>query len=145
MKNFILILSFILATSSPIFAQPDEFDTIKELINAEKLRFSTLVQIKNLYSDKPDFISAFEKSEKKWMEYRDAQLEMIFPGENKQLLYGSVYRQVYNIQKIRLTKQHTNELEHWVNGVPEGVLDWGSVMMDQEIRSKKSKKDDEKK
>src|ERR1700744_5466723 len=45
----------------------------------------------NAYVGKADFLQAFKAAERNWIAYRDAELEALFPGSNKQSQWGSVY------------------------------------------------------
>jgi len=139
MKKSILIISIIVLSSSPLFAQTQtemNQSSYNEFQKTEKLREQTISRIRLFYSDKPEFLLALSESEKSWAKYRDAFLSMMFPGENKQELYGSVYPMVYSHQKTRLTQLHIKELQIWLNGIDEGDIGWGSVMIKQTIKEK---------
>ncbi|WP_394366691.1 lysozyme inhibitor LprI family protein [Psychroflexus gondwanensis] len=43
------------------------------------------------YKSEPIFIERLKNAQRVWISCRDAELEMKFPAENKQLEYGSVY------------------------------------------------------
>ena len=44
-----------------------------------------------------------EAAQRAWIAYRDAYLEAIYPGENKQELYGSSYPMNANLTRAELT------------------------------------------
>ena len=43
------------------------------------------------YKSDSTFIDRLKKAQRIWITYRDAELEMKFPADNKQAEYGSVY------------------------------------------------------
>ena len=105
---------------------------------AETARSQTISKIKALYFDQPEFLIALKESEAAWEKFRESFLEMLFPGEDKRHLYGSVYPMVYNHHKATLTEQHIKELQIWLTGKEEGELGFGSVMLDWSIKERKA-------
>ena len=50
-----------------------------------------------------------------------------------------MYPMVYSLKKTRVTQQHIKELQIWLNGIEEGDIGWGSVMLEQAIKEKAKK------
>ncbi len=73
------------------------------------------------------FIERLIEAQKIWTLFRDAELEMKFPGENKQLEYGSVYPMCAAIYLKELTEERTEKLKIWLTGIKEGDMCSGSV------------------
>jgi hypothetical protein len=143
MKKRIFIISAFILSSVTLFAQTQmemNQSSYTEFKETETSRDKTISQIKSLYSDNAKFLIAFSEAENRWEKYRDAYLEMMFPGENKRELYGSVYPMVYSLQKTRVTQQHIEELQIWLIGIEEGDMGWGSVMLERTIKEKANKK-----
>ena len=76
------------------------------------------------------FISKLRKTQRIWITYRDAEVEMKFPAENKELAYGSVYPMCKSILLKALTEERTEKLSVWLNGVEEGDVCSGSIKRD---------------
>jgi len=92
--------------------------TDKELNNVYK-------QILIKYKDDKLFISKLQKAELAWIKYRDAEIEAIYPEEDKSN-YGSVYPMCVNQVMTEITQQRIKELKSWSNGIPEGEVCAGS-------------------
>ena len=73
------------------------------------------------------FIDRLKKTQRIWMSYRDAELEMKFPAENKQTVYGSVYPMCVSFFLKELTEERIEKLNVWINGIEEGNVCSGSV------------------
>ncbi len=143
MKKRIFIISAFILSSVTLLAQTQmemNQSSYTEFKKTETSREKTISKIKTLYSDNAKFLIAFSEAEKSWEKYRDSYLEMMFPGENKKELYGSVYPMIYSQQKTRVTRQHIEELQIWLIGIEEGDMGWGSVMLETTIKEKANKK-----
>ncbi len=79
------------------------------------------------YKSDPIFIDRLKKTQRIWISYRDAELEMKFPAKNKQLEYGSIYPMCASLFLKELTKERTEKLRIWLNGIEEGDLCSGSI------------------
>jgi len=81
------------------------------------------------YKSDSIFIDRLKKSQEIWILFRDAELEMKFPAENKQLEYGSAYSMCVSNYLKKLTEQRTEKLKNWLNGIEEGNICNGSIKM----------------
>ncbi len=79
------------------------------------------------YKSDSIFITKLKKAQTIWISYRDAELEMKFPAENKQLEYGSVYPMCVSVFLKKLTEERTEKLKDWINGIVEGETCSGSI------------------
>jgi uncharacterized protein YecT (DUF1311 family) len=77
------------------------------------------------YHNNRAFIVAFRKAQLAWIRYRDAQLESIFPGDPSQ--YGSINTMCRCLNLAELTKERTQALNRWVEGIEEGDVCAGSA------------------
>ncbi|MFT6416765.1 MAG: hypothetical protein ACJARZ_002116 [Dokdonia sp.] len=73
------------------------------------------------------FIYQFKRTQKIWISYRDAELEMKFPAKKKQLEYGSVYPMCVSFFLKELTQERAEKLKVWLHGVSEGDVCSSSV------------------
>jgi uncharacterized protein YecT (DUF1311 family) len=62
-------------------------------------------QILSKYKDDKLFIDKLKIAEKAWITFRDAHLDSIFPENDKQLNYGSVYPTCRCIELTEITEQ----------------------------------------
>lgn len=84
-------------------------------------------QILNDYQYDALFIEKVKAVQRIWISYRDAQVLMKFPYENKGSEYGDVYPMCVSHYLQDLTQIRTEELRMWVHGVEEGDICSGSV------------------
>jgi len=73
------------------------------------------------------FIDRVKKTQRIWISYRDAELEMKFPAENKQAEYGSVYSMCASEFLKELTEERIEKLQVWLKGIEEEEICSGSV------------------
>jgi len=84
-------------------------------------------EILKLNSDDKVFLGRLKEAQRAWLKFRDAELEALFPEENKQLQYGSSFPMCYAQWLATITKQRTQQLKKWLTGVREGELCSGSL------------------
>ncbi len=89
------------------------------------------------YKDKPIFIKKLKIAQRAWLKFRDAHLESLYPAEDKQFAYGTVYSQCAALVLAALTEQRTDQLRVWLQGTEEGDVCAGSVKQPDELRRKK--------
>lgn len=82
-------------------------------------------QILKKYKDDKVFITKFKKAELAWIKFKDAEIEAIYPDEDKSN-YGSVYPMCVNGIATEMTQQRTKELKLWLKGIQEGDVCAGS-------------------
>lgn len=78
------------------------------------------------YKSDSEFIEKLQRSQRIWIQLRDAELEMKYPAEDKQF-YGSVYPVCALSYLTELTKKRAEHLKNWIEGVKEGEVCSGSV------------------
>lgn len=87
---------------------------------------SIITRIQKDYNNDTALIGNLLKSQKEWLEYRDAQLLMKFPM-NDPLREGSAFNTCYFIYLNELTEERLNTLNVWLEKVKEGEVCGGSV------------------
>ena len=55
-------------------------------------------------------------AQRAWVAFRDAQLEALFPAENKQVEYGSIYPMCFAGVTTAMTKERTAQLRKMLDG-----------------------------
>ncbi|MEX1190967.1 MAG: lysozyme inhibitor LprI family protein [Brumimicrobium sp.] len=84
-------------------------------------------QILTDYEDDSNFIEKLRISQRLWIKFRDAELEMKFPESDKGMNYGSIYPICKYQYLEQLTNERTEKLMEWLNPIPEGDPCTGSV------------------
>jgi uncharacterized protein YecT (DUF1311 family) len=74
----------------------------------------------------PTFVERLRAAQRAWMAFRDAELEAIYPDQDEPLLHGTALSLCRTGHLTRLTRERTNELERWLEGVEEGDVCAGS-------------------
>lgn len=75
--------------------------------------------LKNSKDDKV-FVKKLRIAQRAWVAFRDAELEARYPEEEKTTAYGTMYTLCYCTALADLTRQRTEQLMPWRDGVPEG-------------------------
>jgi len=57
--------------------------------------------------------------EKAWIKYRDAYIEAMYPEEDKQAAYGTVYPMEVDLLIATLTRKHTEEIQDLIKQYDE--------------------------
>ena len=79
------------------------------------------------YKDDKKFLAKLKIAQKAWIAFRDAEMNALFPEENKQFEYGSVFPMCWSMTLTELTKERTKKLKIWANGIEEGDACSGSI------------------
>ncbi len=61
-------------------------------------------------------ISKIKRAEEKWIAYRDAYIDAMYPMEDKQRNYGTIYPMEVNLLFTDLTRTHIRELQRLLDG-----------------------------
>ena len=79
------------------------------------------------YKTDTKFILKIKEAQKAWIKFRDAEMNALFPVEDKNLEYGSVFPMCWSMSLTELTKERTKKLKIWANGIKEGDACSGSI------------------
>ena len=82
------------------------------------------------YKSDTIFVKALRKAERLWVQFRDAQVEMMYPKEttdSQTSYYGSVYPTCVSEYKLSLTEDRIKTLQEWIDGIEEGDVCSGSI------------------
>lgn len=97
-----------------------------ELKRADDTLNTVYKQILAMYKNNPTFIDKLTEAELAWIDFRDAELELVRSAPNLQKMYGELSPVAVEYEKARLTLDRVNQLHEWVDGVPEGTVGAGS-------------------
>jgi len=79
------------------------------------------------YKTDTKFIAKLKVAQNAWIKFRDAEMNALFPEENKNVEYGSVFPMCWSNALTDLTKQRIKKLKVWLNGIEEGDVCSGSI------------------
>jgi uncharacterized protein YecT (DUF1311 family) len=82
--------------------------------------------LKKMAADKV-FLVKFRAAQRAWLKWRDAEMAAIYPADNPQSEYGSVFPMCWSAQLAELDRERTRQLRRWIDGVAEGDVCAGSV------------------
>ncbi|MCP4439881.1 MAG: DUF1311 domain-containing protein [Aureispira sp.] len=80
------------------------------------------------YKKDVNFIKNLKISQRLWIKFRDAELEMKYPESDKRAFYGSMYSMCAAGYLSKITKQRTETLKKWLEPIEEGEGCSGSIM-----------------
>ena len=86
------------------------------------------------YQNDSNFIEKLKISQRLWIKFRDAELEMKFPETDKRN-YGSMYPMCANGYLEQLTKERIKKLKEWLKPPPDGEGCVGSIKYRAEIEN----------
>ncbi|PSR56149.1 DUF1311 domain-containing protein [Adhaeribacter arboris] len=78
------------------------------------------------YKTDKAFLANLKASQRIWISFRDAELKMKYP-EREVGYYGSIHPVCQANYLEKLTRERTNHLRTWLNGVEEGDACSGSI------------------
>ena len=76
------------------------------------------------YKSDTVFIKYFKKSQRIWIQLRDAEMDAKFPHSEE---YGSVFPLCWSMHKQFLTEERTKAIKVWLDGIEEGDVCSGSI------------------
>ena len=123
---FILLLCLV---SSFSYAQSQwdmTMESDREFKKADKELNVVYQKILVKYAKNTEFIKALRESERLWVKFRLAELNMRFPGTD-QKYYGSVLPMCVNGLAERITKKRIAELKQWLKPQEDGDVCTGSI------------------
>jgi uncharacterized protein YecT (DUF1311 family) len=82
-------------------------------------------KVLQLYAADTVFIRKLRIAERIWVQFRDAQIEMKYPGNPMD--YGTVGEMCIAMYKEYLTRERIKTLKEWVDGEEDGDVCSGSV------------------
>jgi uncharacterized protein YecT (DUF1311 family) len=62
----------------------------------------------------PEAVAKIKGAERAWIAYRDAYMEAMYPAQDKQAEYGSIYLMEANLLRAKLTERQITDLKELV-------------------------------
>jgi uncharacterized protein YecT (DUF1311 family) len=84
-------------------------------------------KILTIYAKNIEFINALKASERLWIQFRDAELKMMYPAADKSMAYGSMFPMCVNYYMEELTAKRVEQLKTWIKPVRDGESCTGSI------------------
>jgi len=117
---------------------PDCMDNAKTQLAMNECAASKLAQanqelnrvyqaIQSKHQDDPVFLQKLKLAQRAWINFRDAQIDMIYPHRDDSSYYGSSLPMCVQGQLTTLTTERTKTLNTWLQGVEEGDVCAGSI------------------
>ena len=97
----------------------------KDFQKADKELNSVYQKILQEYKSDTAFIKNFKKTQKIWVQLRDAEMKAKYPDRKEG--YGSVEPMCWSMYLKELTEERTKDLRIWLDGIEEGDVCSGSV------------------
>lgn len=128
MKQFIFLPAFCFAIMFCFGQTQGELngDALKNYQNADKALNDVYQNILKAYSKDTAFIKNLKNVQRIWIQYRDAEMLAKFPDRGPGF-YGSIQPMCWNLYLTDLTKERTDKLKIWLEGIEEGDGCSGSV------------------
>ncbi len=73
----------------------------------------------------PIAVQKIRAAQSAWVAFRDAQIAALYPGEDKQKEYGTVFPMCANLALADLTRERTKMLKHMLSPLEGDVCDGG--------------------
>ena len=122
---FLLVLSFSitsLCAQTQSEMNTEAYNSYKKVDN----QLGTVYQvILKKYAKNVKFINALRASERLWIQFRDAEVKMMFPSNDPRFSYGSMYPLLYYGCLEDLTKTRIKQLQLWA--YPDQKVIQGSI------------------
>ena len=102
-------------------------EAAKNFKKADKELNSVYNQILKEYQADTKFITNLKVAQRAWIKFRDAEMNALFPEEDTQVQYGSVFPMCWSTAITDLTNERVKKLKVWLNGIEEGDMCSGSI------------------
>ena len=135
MKNLLtfIILTFSFSCFSQTQAEMNK-EAYAEFNKSDKTLNEIYKTILSEYKSDTIFVQNLKKSQRLWIQFRDAEMEMKFPNYTDKI-YGSIHPTCRAFYLKKLTDKRIETLKEWVSGTEEGDVCNGSVKIIEEIDS----------
>ena len=130
---FILFLTFNLSCFSQTQAEMNK-EAYAEFNESDKRLNEIYKTILSEYKTDTIFVENLKKSQRIWLKFRDAEMEMKYPNYPEKI-YGSIHPTCRAFYLKELTDKRIETLNIWIGGTEEGDVCNGSVKIIEEIDS----------
>ena len=133
-----IILTFSFSCFSQTQAEMNK-EAYLEFNKSDKILNEIYQTILSEYKSDTTFLESLKKSQRLWIQFRDAEMEMKFPNYPDKI-YGSIHPTCRAFYLKEITDKRIETLKEWVAGTEEGDVCNGSVKIVEEIDSQYSGK-----
>ncbi|WP_139959591.1 lysozyme inhibitor LprI family protein [Flavicella sediminum] len=130
---FILLLTLNLNSFSQTQAEMNK-EAYAEFNESDKQLNEIYKTIISKYKTDTIFVENLKKTQRIWMQFRDAEMEMKYPNYRENI-YGSIHPTCRAIYLKELTDDRIGTLKTWIRGTEEGDVCNGSLKIIKEIDS----------
>lgn len=106
----------------------------KEFKKADKELNATYQKILTEYADDHLFIAKIKAAQRAWLIFRDAEMEALFPCQEAETCYGSMYPMCYSLVIAHLTDDRIKQLKKWTESVDDGENCVGSIRVKETVK-----------
>ncbi|WP_165483142.1 lysozyme inhibitor LprI family protein [Legionella genomosp. 1] len=125
MKRIVCMMLMLLMTSAFAETQSEMTEDACQQYKAMDTSLNSIYKrILQGYQDDKAFIASFVTAQKKWLAFRDAHLDSLYPNEADN---GSVSSMCRCNALYQLTKARVDQLKLWDEGVEEGDVCSGTI------------------
>jgi len=129
MKSVINIVILVLTLNSFGQTQAEMNQEAYDSYNEVDKELNNIYQkILSEYKSDTTFVKSFKNSQRIWIRFRDAELEMKYP-KYKELYYGSSHPMCRAFYLKELTEERIEKLKIWLEGIEEGDMFSGSIKL----------------
>jgi len=117
------------AESEPQTQLDINVETCHEYEKADRQLNDVYQAILDAYRQDKTFLDALKKAQRRWIKFRDAEIEALYPGKEKDktFKYGSIYPMCRCEALERLTRRRLKELKRWTEDAQESDACVGST------------------
>ncbi len=127
MKNIIALITLIVSVNCFSQTQAEMNNEAYTAYNTSDKQLNKIYKtILSEYQTDTIFIENMKKSQRLWIQFRDAEMEMKFPNY-KDNIYGSIHPTCRAFYLKELTDKRIKTLKEWTGGTEEGDVCNGSV------------------
>ncbi|OSZ78844.1 hypothetical protein CAP35_11515 [Chitinophagaceae bacterium IBVUCB1] len=128
MKIIIISILLLLCYTSYCQTQYDLNMEAKEAFQKADSELNIIYKkVIKLHSADSIFISNLKKSQRLWTQFRDAEMDMMYPDYGPLYPYGSVRPMCWSYYKESLTRERIKTLMQWIVGIDEGDVCRGTI------------------
>lgn len=124
--KLVLAVGFLSIHIPALTAAPLQKESCAEFQASDKKMNDVYKKIVEKKKSDKAFIDKLKKSQRAWLAFRDAELEALYPAQDKSAEYGSAYTSCRCLDEKRLVDQRIAQLEMWINVPAEGEVCRGS-------------------
>jgi uncharacterized protein YecT (DUF1311 family) len=128
---FSLFLSLFVVAAMSAQSQLDQNrNSCSDYLRLKKEVNDVVKRIHDDFARDKAFIAKFNRAQTAWETYRDSQMEMLFPEDDK-TVYGSSYPTCRCNALVEITNERLDYLVQWVSGTNVGEVCGGSRNSDK--------------